>query len=432
MIKIISAEELQLEREIDTGTEEQLATVKQVIKEIRTRGDKALREYTAKWDGFETTRFRVTESEIQEAYEVVEPDFLNALRQAKENIMAYHEHQKRQSYMMTSPNGTILGQIIRPLQRVGFYCPGGTAAYPSSVLMNVIPALIAGVPEKVVVSPVKRDGTMNPNVLVAAKECGVEEIYKIGGSQAVAALAYGTESIPAVDKMVGPGNIYVALAKREVFGKVDIDMIAGPSEIVVIADDSTDPDYVAADMLSQAEHDPLAQAILITPSQQFAVKVQQQIEEQLVQLPRQKIARASIEAKGMIIVVSDLEEAITVSNQISPEHLELLMDNALNWVGKIVNAGAIFVGPYSPEPVGDYFAGPNHVLPTSGTAKFSSPLNVDHFIKKSSLISYSKEALFSNADQIMTLAEHEGLQAHARAIEIRLRKEGYDNARNKQ
>jgi histidinol dehydrogenase len=319
----------------------------------------------------------------------------------------------------------MLGQIMRPLKRVGVYVPGGKAAYPSSVLMNVIPAQVAGVPEIVMVTPPATGGTagIDPYILVAAAEAGVKEMYRVGGAQAIAALAYGTASIAPVDKICGPGNIYVALAKRAVFGAVDIDSIAGPSEIVVLADDSADPAYVAADLLSQAEHDEMASAILITPSQQLAEAVAAEVERQLSTLPRQEIARSSIDSYGAVLLVDSLEAGIDVVNQLAPEHLEVLTVDPMRLLGYIQNAGAIFLGPYSSEPVGDYFAGPNHIIPTNGTARFSSPVNVDDFLKKSSLIYYSKEALLANGDKIMTLARHEGLEGHARAIEIRLEKE---------
>ena len=314
----------------------------------------------------------------------------------------------------------MLGQLIRPLQRVGLYVPGGTAAYPSSVLMNAIPAQVAGVEEIAMVTPPGKDGKINPGVLVAAQELGVTEIYKVGGAQAIAALTYGTETIKPVDKIVGPGNIYVALAKREVFGLVDIDMVAGPSEIVVLADETANAAYVAADLLSQAEHDAMASSVLVTPSRTLAEAVQQEVEQQLVVLPRREIAEKSIRDHGAICVVDSLEQAIDVVNRLAPEHLEVMVEDPMEYVGKLKNAGAIFLGAYSSEPVGDYFAGPNHVLPTNGTARFSSPLNVDDFLKKTSLISYSRQDLLANGKKIVALARQEGLEAHARAIQIRL------------
>jgi len=328
--------------------------------------------------------------------------------------------------MDLQPDGTILGQIIRPLKRVGVYVPGGKAAYPSSVLMNVIPAQIAGVPEIVMVTPPSTGGKegIDPYILVAAAEAGVNEIYRVGGAQAVAALAFGTESIAPVDKICGPGNIYVALAKREVYGAVDIDSIAGPSEIVVLADETAEPAYVAADLLSQAEHDEMASAILVTPSQSLADSVAAEVERQLQELPRQAIARSSVENYGAIIVVESMEEGVSVVNRLAPEHLEIVVEDPMGLVGSIENAGAIFLGAYSSEPVGDYFAGPNHIIPTNGTARFSSPVDVDDFIKKSSLIYYSKEALLRDGKTIIELARREGLEGHARAIEIRLKNEG--------
>ncbi|KIL37688.1 histidinol dehydrogenase [Cohnella kolymensis] len=418
------ADGFRLERESEYGTPEQNAAVKEIVEAVRLEGDAALLRYTASFDKVSLTadQLRVPEEEIMGAYELVEAEFVSALRQAAANITAFHEKQKRGTWMDVSPDGTMLGMVIRPLKRVGLYVPGGKAAYPSSVLMNVLPAKVAGVPEIVLVTPPATGGRqgIDPYILVAAAEAGVTEMYRVGGAQAVAALAYGTASIPAVDKICGPGNIYVALAKRAVFGAVDIDSIAGPSEIAVLADDSADPRYVAADMLSQAEHDEMASAVLVTPSQGLADAVTAELERQVATLPRADIARSSLEQYGAIVLVDSLEEGIDVVNKLAPEHLEVITEDPLALLGRIENAGAIFLGPYSSEPVGDYFAGPNHILPTNGTARFSSPLNVDDFLKKSSLIRYSKEALLRDASGIATLARHEGLEAHARAVEIRL------------
>lgn len=426
MIKVIKAEQFELKRDVEYGTPEQNETVKQVVEQVKREGDAALRRFTEQFDRVKVERFRLTEEEIRAAYGRVEPAFVEAIREAAARIRSYHERQKRQSWFQAEPDGTLLGQVIRPLKRVGLYVPGGKAAYPSSVLMNAIPAQVAGVTEIAMVTPPATAGEegVNPYILVAAAEAGIREIYRVGGAQAIAALAYGTESIPAVDKIVGPGNIYVALAKRCVYGVVDIDSIAGPSEIVVLADDSADPAYVAADLLSQAEHDEMASAVLVTTSEELAANVQKQVEAQLATLPRKAIAAKSLEDYGAIITVGDMAEGVRLVNRLAPEHLEIIAREPFQYLGLIENAGAIFLGPYSSEPVGDYFAGPNHVLPTNGTARFSSPLGVDDFVKKSSVIYYSKEALLAHSRQIVTLARHEGLDAHARAIEIRLEREG--------
>ncbi|MCT8140199.1 histidinol dehydrogenase [Anaerobacillus sp. CMMVII] len=409
-----------LKRSIDQGTDAQQQAVTAIIEQVRSEGDASVRALTEKFDGATLSSFKVTDQELEEAYAQIDDNVLAALREASENIRRFHERQKRQSWLTTEADGTILGQKITPLDSVGVYVPGGTAAYPSSILMNVIPAQVAEVKKIVMVSPPGKDGRLPAGVLVAAKELGVEHIYKMGGAQAVAALAYGTETVPAVDKIVGPGNIYVALAKRAVFGHVDIDMIAGPSEIVVLADEGANPGYIAADLLSQAEHDALASAVLVTPSRELAEAVSLEVEKQLATLPRKEIAAASIRDYGAIYVTKDLDEAIDVVNELAPEHLEVLTAEPMALLGKIRHAGAIFLGPYSSEPVGDYFAGPNHVLPTNGTARFSSPLNVDDFTKKSSIISYSKTAMLNNGHKIAALARLEGLEAHARAVEIRL------------
>jgi len=427
-MRMLRAEQFGLKREVEYGTPEQNEAVRQIVEAVRAEGDAALLSYTEKHDRvkLEAGALRVLDAEIQAAYDRVDADFLVAIREAASNIRAFHEKQLRQSWVDIQPDGTMLGQILRPLKRVGVYVPGGKAAYPSSVLMNVIPAQVAGVPEIVMVTPPATGGQegIDPYILVAAAEAGVKELYRVGGAQAIAALAYGTESIPPVDKICGPGNIYVALAKRAVFGAVDIDSIAGPSEIVVLADETADAAYVAADLLSQAEHDEMASAILVTTSQKLGDDVAAEVERQLATLPKADIARKSIETNGAVLLAETMEEAIAAVNRMAPEHLEIIAKDEMVLLGKIENAGAIFVGPYSSEPVGDYFAGPNHILPTNGTARFSSPVNVDDFVKKSSLIHYSKAALQANGDKIITLARHEGLEAHARAIEIRLDREG--------
>ncbi|TYP69206.1 histidinol dehydrogenase [Paenibacillus methanolicus] len=427
-MRVLRAEQFGLTREVEYGTPEQNEAVRQIVESVRTEGDAALLAFTEKFDGvrLEAAGLRVTAEEIEQAYGKVEAPFLEAIREAAANIRAFHEKQLRQSWVDVQPDGTMLGQILRPLKRVGVYVPGGKAAYPSSVLMNVIPAQVAGVPEIVMVTPPATGGRagIDPYILVAAAEAGVKELYRVGGAQAVAALAYGTNTIAPVDKICGPGNIYVALAKRAVFGAVDIDSIAGPSEIVVLADDTADAAYVAADLLSQAEHDEMASAILVTTSPKLGEAVASEVERQLATLPKADIARKSIDANGAILLAETMEEALAAVNRMAPEHLEVMVAEPMGLLGRIENAGAIFLGPYSSEPVGDYFAGPNHILPTNGTARFSSPVNVDDFLKKSSLIYYSKDALLKNGEKIMTLARHEGLEAHARAIGIRLEREG--------
>ncbi|EJL30612.1 histidinol dehydrogenase [Brevibacillus sp. BC25] len=420
-MRIMSASQYDGKRSVDAGTREQQEAVKAILTSVCQQGDEALRYYTERFDRVLLQNFRVSEGEFTEASALVSPQVKAALEEAAENIRAFHERQVRQSWFTTKESGTLLGQLIRPLQRVGLYVPGGTAAYPSSVLMNAIPAKIAGVPQVVITTPPGADGKINPAILVAAQIAGVTEIYKAGGAQAIAALTYGTEQIKAVDKIVGPGNIFVALAKREVFGLVSIDMVAGPSEIAVIADETANPRYVAADLLSQAEHDPMSAAILVTTSQSLAEQVSQEVELQLADLPRKSIAEAAIRDYGAILLVDDLEEGFAVINRIAPEHLEIMVAEPFEHLGKVENAGAIFLGPYSSEPVGDYFAGTNHVIPTNGTARFSSPLSVDDFIKKSSVVSYSKRDLRDNGHKIVALAEQEGLSGHGRAILARLR-----------
>lgn len=423
-VKVVSVRDFKLQRESDYGTPEQNETVKAVVQAVRAEGDAALLRYTEQFDNMklESHQLRVLEAELKAAYDHVEPSFVTAIRAAADNIRTFHMKQKRSSWMDLQPDGSILGQIIRPLKRVGVYVPGGKAAYPSSVLMNVIPAQVAGVPEIVMVTPPATRGKegIDPYILVAAAEAGVTEIYRVGGAQAIAALAYGTDSISSVDKICGPGNIYVALAKREVYGVVNIDSMAGPSEIVVLADDTAQPSFIAADLLSQAEHDEMASAVLVTPSQSLAEAVSAEVERQLELLPRRDIARASVDSYGAIIVTDTLKEGIEVVNRLAPEHLEIVTEEPMALVGQIENAGAIFLGPYSSEPVGDYFAGPNHIIPTNGTARFASPVDLDDFIKKSSMIYYSKEALLRDGEMIMELARREGLEGHARAISVRL------------
>lgn len=415
---------ISLKRELESGNEEQLKTVRGVLKDVQQNGDAALLKYTEMWDGVKLTDFRVTEEEIREAVQNFDPQLKKDLEEAAQNIRYYHEAQKREGYKLPLPNGSYLAQRILPLDSVGLYVPGGLAAYPSSVLMNVIPAQVAGVKRIVITSPCGKDGKLPPAVLVSASILGVTEIYKIGGAQAIAAFAFGTETIAPVDKITGPGNIFVALAKREVFGKVAIDMIAGPSEICVIADDTAYPDEVAADLLSQAEHDRLACAVLITTSETLAEKVSEQVEKQLSELPREEIARASIENFGHIYIAETMEQAIEAANSLAPEHLEIVTENAEEVSKKIRHAGGIFIGRYSSEPVGDYFAGTNHVLPTNSTARFASGLNVDDFIKKSSVVYYSEKAWKENAPKIARLARLEGLEGHARAVESRGWKKG--------
>ena len=392
-----------------------------ILQEVKANKDKAIFEFTKKFDGADITadNIVVTEEEIKEAYELVEPSLIEIIRKAKENIRVYHEKQKQYSWFDSKPNGTMLGQKVTPLHRVGVYVPGGKAVYPSSVLMNILPAKVAGVDEIVMTTPPGKDGKVNPNTLVAAKEAGVDVVYKVGGAQAIAAMAYGTESIPKVDKIVGPGNIYVALAKKAVYGHVNIDSIAGPSEILVIADETANPRYVAADLLSQAEHDELASAILVTTSEVLAKKVSEQVEVFVEELSRTEIMRKSLENYGYILVADTMEDVIDIANEIASEHLEIMTKNPYDVMMKIRNAGAIFIGEYSSEPLGDYFAGPNHVLPTNGTAKFFSPLSVDDFIKKSSIIAYSREALEEIHLDIEHFAEAEQLTAHANSIKVR-------------
>lgn len=396
-------------------------TVKEIIENVKKGGDKALLDYTLRFDhcSLPPETLEVTKAEIEEAYQKLDPDFIDVLKKSVQNIKAYHEHQKRNSWFDAKENGTILGQKITPLNRVGVYVPGGTAAYPSSVLMNIVPARVAGVNEIIMMTPPGKDGSMNPATLVAADIAGVTRIFKAGGAQAIAALAFGTDTIPKVDKITGPGNIFVALAKRSVYGYVSIDSIAGPSEILVLADETANPRFVAADLLSQAEHDVLASAILITTSSQLAQKVSDEIDGFLKVLSRKDIIEQSLNNYGYILIAPDMDTAIDSVNEIASEHLEILTKKPFEIMPKIKNAGAIFLGDYSSEPLGDYFAGPNHILPTNGTAKFFSPLNVDDFVKKSSVIAYSKNALYDAHKDIETFALQEGLTAHANSIKVR-------------
>jgi len=412
---------LSLKRSIEAGTEQQRQTVLAIIEEVRRNGDRVLKEYTEKFDGVSLESLQVSEHEVRQAYHEVDEKLVQIIREAAENIRQYHERQKRESWMMMKEDGTILGQKVTPLDSVGLYVPGGTAAYPSSVLMNVIPAQVAGVQRIAIVSPPGKEGTLPAGVLVAANELGITEIYKVGGAQAIAALAYGTETIQPVDKIFGPGNIYVALAKREVFGQVAIDMIAGPSEIVILADETAKANEVAADLLSQAEHDERASAILVTPSMALALEVAAEVGRQLERLPRKEIAQTAIEQYGAIYVTDTMKRAVAAVNELAPEHLEIITSDPMSLLGQIRHAGAIFLGRFSSEPVGDYFAGTNHVLPTNGTARFSSGLSVDEFVKKSSIILYSEQALKNNYEKIAALARLEGLEAHARAVEERFK-----------
>ena len=398
--------------------------VLEILEHVKNEKDQAVFDYTKQFDGADITAntITVTKEEITQAYDLVDVSLVEIIRKAKENIRIYHEKQKQYSWFDSKPDGTMLGQKVTALQRVGVYVPGGKAVYPSSVLMNVIPAKVAGVEEIVMVTPPGKDGKINPNTLVAANEAGVDVIYKVGGAQAIAALAYGTDSIPKVDKIVGPGNIYVALAKKAVYGHVSIDSIAGPSEILVIADETANPRYVAADLLSQAEHDEMASAILVTTSETLAKEVSKQVEVFVEELSRTEIMKKSLENYGYILVADTMEEVIDIANEIASEHLEIMTANPYDVMMRVRNAGAIFIGEYSSEPLGDYFAGPNHVLPTNGTAKFFSPLGVDDFIKKSSIIAYSKEALEAIHSDIEQFAEAEKLTAHANSIKVRFEK----------
>ncbi len=401
------------------------AAVADILANVKEKGDEALFSYTKEFDKVEVTAdtIRVTEAEIQEAYEAVDASLLEVIRKALVNIRSYHEKQRQNSWFTSTENGTMLGQKVTPLNRVGVYVPGGKAVYPSSVLMNIVPAKVAGVPHIVMTTPPGKDGKVNPSTLVAAKEAGADEIYKVGGAQAIGALAYGTASIPKVDKIVGPGNIFVALAKKAVYGHVSIDSIAGPSEILVLADETANPHYVAADLLSQAEHDEMASAILITTSTELAQNVEKEIDGYLKVLSRREIIEKSLENFGYILIAEDMDEAIDATNEIASEHMEIVTKNAFEVMMKVRNAGAIFIGEYSSEPLGDYFAGPNHVLPTNGTAKFFSALSVDDFIKKSSIVYYSRSALKEIHKDIIQFATSEQLTAHANSIAVRFEDE---------
>lgn len=394
--------------------------VTEILAQVAARGDEALREYTLRFDKADLTDLEVTEAEIDEAFAAVEPEFVEILRQAAANIRAFHEKQRRNSFVVADQPGVVLGQKIVPIQKVGLYVPGGTAAYPSTVLMDSIPAKIAGCPQLVMVTPPGADGKVNPVILAAAKIAGVDRIFKVGGAQAVAGLAFGTETLPKVDKIVGPGNAYVAEAKKQVFGRVAIDMIAGPSEILVVADGTCNAKVVAADMLSQAEHDKMASAVLVTDSGELAKAVQAELERQIPLLPRSEIARASIDHNGKIIVAETLDAAIDIANEIAPEHLELCVDAPFDYLDRVRCAGSIFLGKNCPEALGDYFAGPNHTLPTSGTAKFSSALSVDDFVVKSQFTYYTADALAKIGEQVAYFARKEGLDAHANSVTVRL------------
>lgn len=428
MIKLINTNEAKVADKLEDilnrssfDDPEKMEKVEEILNDIQANGDEAVLEYTARFDGveFSAEEMLVTEEEIEAAYKQVDHEFLAALKTAIENIEDFHRRQKRESWMNVDDDGVVLGQVIRPLESVGLYVPGGTAAYPSSVLMNGIPAKVAEVDEVVMVSPPDETGEMNPYTLVAADMIDIDRIYKVGGAQAVGAIAFGTEAVPRVDKIVGPGNIYVTLAKKLAYGYVDIDMLAGPSEVLVLADNTAVPKHVAADLLSQAEHDPMASSVLVTDSKELAEAVQVELKKQLAELSRQEIAAQALEDYGAIILTDDLTEAVQITNRFAPEHLEVAVDKPFDLVGKLKNAGAIFLGHNTAEPLGDYIAGPNHVLPTGGSARFYSSLNLDDFIKKSSILSYSKEGLAKVKDKTIKLAEVEGLDAHANSVRVR-------------
>ncbi len=420
MIKILDysklKEEILAREETNFNVED---IVKDILDDVSKNGDKALFYYAEKFDKCKLDNLVVTEKEFEEAFSLVDDEFIEILKKASENIKGFHTKQLRKGFEIKKKNGVIIGQKITPIEKVGLYVPGGTAVYPSTVLMDSIPAKIAGSKEICITTPPNAEGKVNPNILVASKIAGVDKVYKVGGAQAIAALAFGTETVKKVDKIVGPGNAFVAEAKRQVFGKVNIDMIAGPSEILIIADEKSNAKHIASDLLSQAEHDKMASAVLVTDSFELAEKVQKEIEVQLEKLPRREIARVSIDVNGKIIVAKDLQEVITVSNQIAPEHLELMVDNPFEYLDKITNAGSVFMGRYCPEALGDYYAGPNHTLPTSGTARFSSPLSVDDFIKKTQYTYYTEEALREIYSDVVYFAKKEGLDAHANSAKIR-------------
>ena len=422
MIKLYNFDELRPEEILnrDIRAEKNVEDVVDgIIAEVRARGDEALKEYALKFDGAKIDDLQVTQAEINEAFANMDPYFLETLREAAANIESFHRQQVHKNFVVNDKPGIVLGQKYTPIQRAGVYVPGGTAAYPSTVLMDVIPAKVAGVGQIVMTTPAGRDGKVNPAILAAAVIAGIDLIFKTGGAQAVAALAFGTETIPKVEKITGPGNIFVTLAKKAVYGHVDIDMLAGPSEILIVADQTGNPKYLAADLLSQAEHDPLACAILITCDEPLARAVAREVDEQLEALPRKEIAETSLAQTGKIILAKDMDTVVQMANLSAPEHMEIMTENAFSLVPRIRNAGAIFLGAYSPEPLGDYYAGPNHILPTGGTARFYSVLNVETFMKKTSLISYTREALKEAADDIIAMAEAEGLKAHANAIRVR-------------
>ncbi|MCY6960498.1 histidinol dehydrogenase [Clostridium brassicae] len=428
MINIIKLDNYNKEEYIDrlknraeTVEKSIFITVDNILKDIRREGDSSLVKYTNKYDSekINSQNLKVSVDEIKKAYKNVDEKFIDAIKVAKENIWFFHEKQKQNSWMTTKEDGIILGQQIRALDNVGIYVPGGSASYPSSVLMNAIPAKVAGVKKIIMITPPSKDGSINPNILVTADIAEVDEIYKVGGAQGIGALAYGTESIPKVDKIVGPGNIYVAMAKRSVYGFVDIDMIAGPSEILIIADETGDAKYIGADLMSQAEHDALASSILVTTSENLAKQVKEEIERQIGYLERKDIISSSLKNYGSIIVVDNIKQAVDIANIFAPEHLEVMVEEPFSLLGELKNAGSIFLGKYSPEPVGDYIAGPNHVLPTNSTSRFFSPLSVDDYIKKSSFIYYSKVGLSNVKDKVVKIAETEGLTAHANSIKVR-------------
>lgn len=408
-----------LQKRAENADKDVTPVVAQILETVRQKGDAAVKAYTEQFDKSVLDHTEITKEEMDACISLCDREFITAMEQAAENITDFHQRQVAQSWLTTKENGVVLGQRVRGLARVGIYVPGGTAAYPSSVLMNAIPAKLAGVKEIIMVTPPDKQGKANPNILAAAKIAGVDRVFLIGGAQGVAALAYGTETVPKVDKIVGPGNIFVATAKKLLYGTVDIDMIAGPSEILILADETANPKFIAADLLSQAEHDVLASSILLTTSKSLAKEVETELEVQTEKLSRKEIAQASIADFGAVIVCQTMAQAIEFANRLAPEHLEVCCENPMEYIGKLDNAGSVFLGSYSPEPLGDYFAGPNHVLPTSGTARFFSPLSVDSFIKKSSFIYYTEDALRQDADKIVKIADTEGLTAHANSIKIR-------------
>lgn len=409
----------ELKLRAENSDKDVVPAVSEIINNVRENGDKAVYDYTVKFDGKAPEKTEITKEEIEELIKDCEPLFMEAITKAAANIKDFHARQVQQSWLTTKENGVIMGQRVRGLKRVGIYVPGGTAAYPSSVLMNAIPAKLAGVEEVIMVTPPCKDGKPNPNIMAAAKIAGVDRVFLMGGAQAVAALAYGTETVPKVDKIVGPGNIFVATAKKLLYGVVDIDMIAGPSEILIVADKTANPKFLAADLMSQAEHDRLASSILLTTSDEIAVETEKEVLRQVEKLSRKDIIEYSLSNFGAIIVCSDMTQAVDFANELAPEHLEVCCENPMEYVGKLHNAGSVFLGNYSPEPLGDYFAGPNHVLPTSGTARFFSPLSVDSFVKKSSFIYYTEDALKKDAELIEEFAKKEGLTAHANSITVR-------------